>query len=228
MDSKMIKTNKKLKWSLAAFACAALSLLIYTTTSASSSGYKFKWDQNKKHSISLLDGDIVFQSSSSRQCEAVKQVTKSEYSHCGIVFIEGGEYYVYEAVQPVKRTKLSQWAKQGDGGKYVAMRLKDRDVISTDEMAKMKAICTDFLGKNYDLTFEWSDDQIYCSELVWKVYQRAASIEVGKLQKLGDLDLTSPLAKEILNERYGKKIPLEETVISPASIMDSELLMVVE
>src|SRR5437867_163185 len=25
----------------------------------------------------------------------------------------------------------------------------------------------------YDLTFEWSDDKIYCSELVWKVYERA-------------------------------------------------------
>jgi Permuted papain-like amidase enzyme, YaeF/YiiX, C92 family len=221
------KTLKSYKWALAACVMLGLTLLLYSATSASSAQFEGKVHKIKKSGVSLLDGDIVFQSTSSRQCEAVKQVTKSEYSHCGIVFIEGGEYYVYEAVQPVKRTKLSQWIKQGDAGEYVAMRLKDREAISEEEVANMKAICAGFLGKNYDITFEWSDDQIYCSELVWKVYQRATNIEVGELQKLGDLDLTSPLAKEILNERYGKKIPLEETVISPASIMNSKLLMVV-
>jgi Permuted papain-like amidase enzyme, YaeF/YiiX, C92 family len=224
MNFKTLKSNK---WSLAACVLLGLTLLLYSATSASSAQFEGKVHNIKKSGVSLLDGDIVFQSTSSRQCEAVKQVTKSEYSHCGIVFIEGGEYYVYEAVQPVKRTKLSQWIKQGDAGEYVAMRLKDREAISEEEVANMKAICAGFLGKNYDITFEWSDDQIYCSELVWKVYQRATNIEVGELQKLGDLDLTSPLAKEILNERYGKKIPLEETVISPASIMNSKLLMVV-
>ena len=42
-----------------------------------------------------------------------------------------------------------------------------------------------FKGKNYDLTFEWSDDKIYCSELIWKIYKRSTGIEIwieGSLQ----------------------------------------------
>jgi hypothetical protein len=35
----------------------------------------------------------------------------------------------------------------------------------------MKHIGEEFTGKNYDMTFEWSDNNIYCSELIWKVYQ---------------------------------------------------------
>ena len=33
-------------------------------------------------------------------------------------------------------------------------------------------------NKDYDLYFEWSDDKIYCSELVWKIYKNGADIEL--------------------------------------------------
>ena len=82
----------------------------------------------------------------------------------------------------------------------------------------MKAICDGFYGKDYDLTFEWSDDRIYCSELVWKAYERLTGIEVRKLQHFRDFDLTSDIVKQKMAERYGNSIPLNETVISPVSI----------
>jgi hypothetical protein len=85
-----------------------------------------------------------------------------------------------------------------------------------------------FKGKNYDLTFEWSDDKIYCSELIWKIYQRATGIEIGKLQKLSDFNLTNEAVKQKMKERYGDKIPTEEIVISPAAIFDSELFTTVK
>jgi uncharacterized protein YycO len=93
---------------------------------------------------------------------------------------------------------------------------------------KMKQVCDNFSGKNYDLTFEWSDDKIYCSELIWKIYQRSTGIEIGKLEKLSDFDLTNEAVKKKMNERYGNKIPMEEIVISPAAIFDSELLTTVK
>jgi hypothetical protein len=81
------------------------------------------------------------------------------------------------------------------------------------------------VGKNYDLTFEWNDDRIYCSELVYKIYKRGAGVSVGTLQKLRDFNLNSPIVRAKLNERYGKNIPLNETVISPGSIFaDSNLV----
>ncbi|MFE7088828.1 YiiX/YebB-like N1pC/P60 family cysteine hydrolase [Sphingobacterium spiritivorum] len=79
-------------------------------------------------------------------------------------------------------------------------------------------------GRDYDIRFEWSDDKIYCSELIYKIYERAAGIKLGKLQQLKDFDFTNPAVKAQLKERYGHHIPLNETVISPASVFDSELL----
>ncbi len=78
------------------------------------------------------------------------------------------------------------------------------------------------------MTFEWSGDKIYCSELIWKIYERATGIEIGKPEKLSDFDLTNEAVKLKMKERYGDKIPMDETVISPAAIYNSELLVKVK
>ena len=92
----------------------------------------------------------------------------------------------------------------------------------------MKQEGEQFRGKNYDLTFEWTDNKIYCSELIWKIYQRATGVEIGTLEKLSSFDLTSPVVQAKMKERYGNKIPLDEWVISPEAIFNSELLRVVK
>ncbi|HAE69667.1 MULTISPECIES: YiiX family permuted papain-like enzyme [Sphingobacterium] len=176
----------------------------------------------------LKDGDMIFQSSISPQCKAIQLATRSPYSHCGIIFYENGNPYVLEAVQPVTVTKLEHWIARGEKQHYAVKRLKNADqVLTNSTLAKMKSIGKNFLGKNYDATFEWSDDKIYCSELIWKIYQRGAGIEVGKLEKLKDFDLSSPEVKTKLKERYGNSVPLNETVISPASIFNSALLITI-
>ena len=176
----------------------------------------------------LKDGDMIFQSSISPQCKAVQLATGSPYSRCGLIFHENGKPYVLKAIQPVTVTGLADWIARGKNKHYVIKRLKEADkVLSADVLAKMKGIGEEFLGKNYDGTFEWSDNKIYCSELIWKIYQRGAGIEVGKLEKLKDFDLSSAEVKSKLKERYGNRIPLEETVISPGSIFNSELLTTV-
>jgi uncharacterized protein YycO len=181
------------------------------------------------NSASVQDGDLIFQTSLSRQSKAIQLATHSKYSHCGIIYNVNNKLYVFEAIQPVKLTPLNEWIKRGQGAHYVIKRLKNASqVLSPLVLAKMKKAGEAFSNKNYDLTFEWSDDKIYCSELIWKVYQRGAGIEIGKLQKLGEFDLSSPEIKKIMKERYGNKIPLQEQVISPAAIFDSPLLMTVK
>lgn len=176
-------------------------------------------------SADLKNGDIVFQTTESSQCKAVQLATHSPYSHCGIIYIEGDKVMVYEAVQPVKLTPLKEWVKHGKNGKYVAKRLKNASSVLTPEvMAKMKKAGDQYKNKNYDIYFGWSDDLIYCSELVWKIYKEGAGIEVGKPKKLKDFDLTSAPVKAKLQERYGNSIPYEETVVAPSDIFDSELL----
>jgi hypothetical protein len=66
-----------------------------------------------------------------------------------------------------------------------------------------------------------------CSELIWKIYQRTTGIEIGKLQKPGESDLSDEAVKKKMKERYGDHIPLDEIVISPKNIFDAELLKTV-
>ena len=180
------------------------------------------------NSRELRDGDLIFQTSRSDQSKAIQLATKSKYSHCGIVYKEGRDFYVFEAVQPVKRTPLDKWIARGQDGKYVIKRLKNADKVLTPvALVKMKRVAAEFTGKNYDLTFEWSDDQIYCSELIWKIYKRATGIEIGKLEKLSDFDLSHEAVKQKMQERYGNQIPSNEIVISPVSIYKSYLLKTV-
>ena len=175
------------------------------------------------------NGDIIFQTSLSSQSKAIQLATKSKYSHCGIIFKENNQYYVFEAIQPVTKTLLKKWIARGKNEKFVVKRLKNADKILTAKtLSKMREIGQQFVGKNYDLTFEWSDDKIYCSELIWKVYKRSTGIEVGKLEKLKDFDLSNPIVEMKMKERYGNKIPKNELVISPVSIFNSNLLKTVK
>lgn len=171
-------------------------------------------------------GDIVFHTSTSAQSFAVQSATHSRYSHMGIVLIKEGRPVVLEAVQPVKYTDLKTWLNRGKGQHYVIKRLtspiKPAAVSKLDQEAKR------YLGKPYDLTFEWSDDRIYCSELVWKLYKSALGIELAPLAKLGSFDLTAPAVKAKLKERYGNRIPLNEPVIAPSAIFDSTFLTTVD
>ena len=56
----------------------------------------------------------------------------------------------------------------------------------------------------------------------------ATGLELGTLQKLRDLDLTDSAVKAKMRERYGKDIPLDERMISPAAMYDSGLLETAE
>lgn len=147
----------------------------------------------------------------------------------GIVTLRNGVPYVFEAVNPVKYTPLADWIARGENRTYAVKRLKDSAAILTPSaIQKLKSEEKRFEGRSYDLTFEWSDDRIYCSELVWKVYDRALGMKIGKLQHLKEFDLGDPIVKRKLSERYGDAIPMNETVISPSSIYESENLVTVK
>lgn len=171
------------------------------------------------------NGDVVFQTSTSPQSMAIQLATHSPYSHMGIVYIRDGAPFVLEAVQPVRPTPLAAWIERGEGHRFVAKRLQAADsMLSADHLRRMREVGGDLMGRDYDLYFEWSDERIYCSELVWKVFDRGAGIGLGELQTIGDFDLSSPEVKAKLRERFGNHIPLEEAAVSPASIFSDPKL----
>ena len=173
----------------------------------------------------LREGDIIFHESSTEQAKALKLATKSRYTHVAIILKLNDQWYVEEAVQPVKYTKLESFIKRGKNNHYVIKRLKDDGKLLTpDKIAELKISGKKYLNKNYDICFEWSDKNIYCTELVWKMYKEVLNVEVGKLEKLKDFDLSDNFVKKIMKQRYGKNIPFDEKVISPKAMFESELL----
>lgn len=171
------------------------------------------------------DGDILFQSSTSSQSKAIEIATNSPYSHCGILFYENGQAYVYEAVQPVGKRKLEDWIASGVGSKYEVKRLKDASKLTPENIKAMKQFAASQFGKNYDAYFNWSDKEMYCSELVWKVYFEKLGIKLAKPLPLLDFNIDAIEVRRIMGKRYGNQIPYDELMVAPSQLFESELLV---
>lgn len=181
---------------------------------------------NQKITDIIQNGDIIFHTSTSSQSRAIQIATKSKYSHMGIIYLERGKPFVFEAIQPVKLTPLKEWIDRGENGYYVIKRLKNADkVLNEQALKKMKKVGEKFKGKDYDIYFEWSDDKIYCSELVWKIYDEALGVKIGNMEQLSDFDLSNDAVKLKMKERYGDHVPMDEKVISPAAMYQSPNLI---
>ena len=85
-------------------------------------------------------------------------------------------------------------------------------------------LASHFHASAYDLTLDCSDTRIYCSELVWKIYDRALTIKLGELHKLGEFDLSDAAVRTKMKQRNGKNVPLDSPVISPASMFNTKAL----
>jgi len=177
----------------------------------------------------LRDGDLVFQTSRSAQGAAVAAATGSPLTHMGVVLLDHGRPLVLEAVEPVRLTGLDEWRRRGEGGRLWVRRLRDADQVLTPAVVeRLRALGRAWLGRHYDLQFRMDDDRLYCSELAYKLYDRAAGIRLGRLQRAGDLALGSPEVRRRLRERFGPGgFDPEEPVITPQSIFEDPRLATV-
>lgn len=172
----------------------------------------------------VKSGDIIFIVTPSGQGKAIQLATHSKYTHVGIIFIENGSPVVYHAVEPVSKNTLQEFIGMSVGGEYVIRRLKDQSPLTDATIASMHSEAQKQLGKHYDLYFGWGDDRLYCSEYVWKLYNHTLHLEVGPLKPLKSFDLSDPVVTQIMHRRYGNEIPLNEKMISPGDMLNSELL----
>lgn len=171
----------------------------------------------------IRDGDVIFQESRSAQSEAIRAATNSRYTHIAIVFGATTDApYVIEAVQPVRQTPLKQWILRGAEAHFVLMRLRDETPL---DVSALRRSAEAFVGMNYDGKFDWSDARIYCSELVWKAYDRALHIHLGEPQQWSALRLHDNAAKQLALKRLGHLPDPTALVVTPARIMESDLLV---
>ncbi len=188
------------------------------------SGFHFLKTSLKQTSASLENGDIIFIVNPSGQGKAIQLATKSKYTHVGIVFIENNKPYVYHAVEPVTKSTLKEFVNMSADGTYSVKRLKDKTGLTASAIKQMKDEATQKLGIHYDLGFNWGDDELYCSEYVWKLFNHTLKLNIGELKPLKSFDLSHPKVKEIMKQRYGNDIPYNENMISPGDMFESTYL----
>lgn len=179
-------------------------------------------DETRKYA--LQEGDIVFTSSARGQGRAIIDATGSRYTHCGIVLIQNGKPMVLEAVEPVSITPLERFVSVSAPGTFMARRLKSPVEPAAYEEAKSWG--RSLLGKKYDHQFLWDDERMYCSELVWKIFEKAG-IRLCEPNQLGDYALDKPSVRQAIVEKYGslEKLPKNEKVVAPSDLALSALLI---
>lgn len=123
-------------------------------------------------------GDLVFQDLDCGDlCMAIEKVTtsvdKKSFSHVGIVSIENGAVFVYEAIGPgVIKTPFEKFLNRSkdknNQPKVYVGRIKTENM--GDSVLVLKRINL-LLGKPYDDEFDIKNEKYYCSELVYEVFK---------------------------------------------------------
>lgn len=204
------------------------SLMLLLCLALPLSAWPFSLKKSTTPAYDLQTGDIVFQATGGEQCRAIRAATHSPYSHCGVVFQSDGKLYVLEAISPVVSTPLDHFRKRSVPGTFHARRLKNIDEALTPETFKKAVTWSEFnLGKPYDSLFLWGDKELYCSELVWKVFHEAAGIDLVKPRRFDSFDLSSEIVQGLIVQRFGSrdKFPGAEPVVAPSDLAASKMLV---
>lgn len=207
-------------------------LLSLLTNSAKADHYS---ERNKPEDCykEVQTGDIIVHTSQSSQSKLVQFATFSKYSHVGVVFVGSEGTTVLEASKTTKHTPIKAFINKGKDKKYKIYRIYD-DITSDGstppviELTKsqkrlLKKSSRRYIGKKYDLPFKWSDDKMYCSELVWKLYDDIG-IKLTEPKKMKNFPLWLPPVKKVMKKRWGGKINKEELVVAPVDITKSKYL----
>jgi len=178
----------------------------------------------------LHNGDLIFQESTSGQSEMVRALTRSQWTHMGVIVKRPAGTFVLEAASPVRITPLERWIAHGRGGRYVVKRLRDAESkLSPEVVERMSKLGAAWQGLPYDLRFRWDDQALYCSELAYKLFERGAGIRIGTLQHASDMNLDDERVQHAIRKRFANAtFDPAEPVITPDSIFNDEQLVEVD
>lgn len=171
----------------------------------------------------LAEGDIFFIQSQTDQAAAINEATGSVWTHVGIIVKRSDSWHVAESSGPLLVTPLKTFIGRSRNKAYKVMR---NQKFSQKMLPRLYAALYKY-NQPYDIFFEFSDERIYCSELVYKVFKDVTGIPVGRLEKFKDLKLNGPFVSKLIEERLtaiGKEINLEEPIITPVGLFDDKNL----
>lgn len=158
----------------------------------------------------LKEGDIVFQTSKSNQSKYIMAVTKSPWTHCGIIIEKPDGLFVLEAVEPVKLTLYSQWKSKGRFGLVSTKRYTESPITINYKS---------YIGAHYDTQFKFNNAKWYCSELIYDIYKNQFNVELCVPHKINDYTL---IGVESIMKKRG--IQPTQLVVSPSDLYSSKYL----
>ncbi len=168
-------------------------------------------------------GDIIFLSNGNVPDKLLQSLTKSKYSHIGLVIKEKGSLQVCYAGNKVKKVSLPEFLLLAGNGKYEVMRFKDTLLISS-LCNLMNEESNKLVGNVYDFKYSWLDKEIYNSELIWKIYKRAANTELCAKTSLKTMNIADTLVRRKIKTIFGDTIPETSKIVSPTDLYNSEFL----
>lgn len=173
--------------------------------------------RNYTQDIDVQHGDFIFQHLPGDMTAMIADITQSQYSHCGIIVKKPAGFFVLQAIGPVLETPLNQWINSGVGKRFTIVRLKKK--FQSD----IPAIISQgykFVGKPYDIQYQWDDQKIYCSELIYKAVFNATGLRLAEFVRLGDM-AWQPY-EQTIRQITGGKLPLDREMITPQSLVVSD------
>lgn len=162
------------------------------------------------------EGDLVFQALPLEVdlVRAIEGITRSHYSHVGVLHRREGEWTVIEATsEGVVYTPFEKWKSIGRDNRWAAYR------IMAGQREHVPAFMQNLhphAGKRYDFNYELDEEKLYCSELVYHAWQKTTGQQMGRLTRIGDLNW-QPFA-ETIKKYNGGPMPPDRQLISPVEL----------
>jgi len=245
------------------FRILAAALLFFSLFRAATvGGPSPALDKHRLKTTNLEEGDILFIRSHSANAGAIAEVTKSDFTHCGIAFKDGVTWRVREgAGMHTKYLDIDHWQDK-ESTNYKTQLIDNYEPITVcrvtalaalpeqekkSKLQKLREEARKLHETFYDSGFAWNNhytvqgkedhfsdnpkdpEYVYCSELVYKAFDRAYGIKLGTVHKINDYPLTE-MAKKILNYPRGqhcrgeKEYSESEDAIAPQDIFKSDQL----
>jgi uncharacterized protein YycO len=177
--------------------------------------------QGMEQNIVFRDGDIIFNQTRGELSERIAAVTGSRLTHCGLIFVEEDKIYVIEASETVRIVPVEKWVQSGVDKKFALLR---DGSLTQQQKEQIVREGKRFLERPYDFKFQLDDEEIYCSELVYKAYKNGADIILEHPKRLKDLNYRGH-EEYIRSITPGGELKLEREVITPLQIYKSRKLV---
>lgn len=173
-------------------------------------------------------GDVVFIQVTPLPFREVSAVTQSWTNHVGIVVdVSGSEPIIAESTFPFSRTTtLSRFLARSEKGRVAVSRLSTplTDAQKKDIWFASKKR----LGIFYDTGFNLHSSREFCSRYVREVLAEATGVTIGEVVTFKQLLTSNPETKlTFWRIWYFGNIPWQRKTVSPASLLQSNLMHIV-